>query len=482
LQIAKDAAALGIHDWDIVTGEIEWDTRVRDLWGVAPEDPVDFGVFRAGLHPDDREPTQQAIDRALDPAGDGKYMAEYRVIHRSDGQTRWIVATGRVFFEAGRAVRLVGTVQDITDRKRAEEAIRERESELRQIADSMPQMVWVSNVEGRDEYHNRRWYDYTGLTPPSPDWSRIIHPDDLARTAELWRHSLATGDPYEIEYRLKRHDGQFRWFLGRAEPIRDSDGAIVRWFGTCTDIHDQRMTADDLRRANQDLQQFAYAASHDLQEPLRAVTSYTQLLSRRYGAALDDDGQKYIKFALEGAARLQSLLQDLRTFWATGVQSSEPEVAVDTRALLDEVTANLGHQLRRSGAEVRIDASLPIVQGHRTMFVQLFQNLVSNAIKYRSPDRSAYIEISAELKGGEWVFHVADNGIGIDPKHFPKLFRVFSRLHGGNYEGTGLGLAICQRIVERMDGRIWLESEPDKGSKFSFAVPVPAVDIQSARG
>jgi len=225
----------------------------------------------------------------------------------------------------------------------------------------------------------------------------------------------------------------------------------------------------ELERSNKELEQFAYVASHDLQEPLRMVSSYTELLERRYGDKLDDKGRTFINFAVDGAVRMQRLINDLLEFSRVSTRG-KPMQSVDVNRVLGAVRANLSVAIREAGALVTNEA-LPSVVADETQLVQLLQNLVGNAIKFRGGERPL-VHVSAQPGATECVFAVRDNGIGIAPEYFERIFVIFQRLHArGEYPGTGIGLAVCRRIVERHGGRIWVESAPGQGSTFYFALP-----------
>lgn len=224
-----------------------------------------------------------------------------------------------------------------------------------------------------------------------------------------------------------------------------------------------------LRRSNEDLNQFAYAASHDLQEPLRMMAVYSELLRKRYQARLDSDADQFITYVVEGAQRMEVLLKDLLEYSRVASMSQQPRVPVDCHAVLQKALSNLEASIMQSGAFITTD-HLPTVSAHETCLLQLFQNLIGNAIKYRG-EASPQVHISATKRGAGWVFSVRDNGIGIDPQYARQIFGIFKRLHGHQYPGTGIGLAICQKIVERYGGQIWVESEPGKGATFYFTVP-----------
>ena len=236
---------------------------------------------------------------------------------------------------------------------------------------------------------------------------------------------------------------------------------------------------EELERSNRDLEQFAYVASHDLQEPLRKVASFTQLLQKRYGGQLDERADQYIEFAVDGAKRMQRLIQDLLGFSRVGRVTGEL-TDVDLADVLAQALDNLGEAVVESGATVTHDA-LPVVRGERTLLVQLLQNLVGNAIKFRDPDRPPVVHLSAEREGDEWVLRCRDNGIGIDEQYADRVFVIFQRLHAKDvYEGTGIGLALCKKIVEFHGGRIWID--PPDGDGSSIRWTLPATDPQAPPG
>jgi len=248
---------------------------------------------------------------------------------------------------------------------------------------------------------------------------------------------------------------------------RDEIGSLSRAMTTM--VRTLNRQSDELKRSNADLEQFAYVASHDLQEPLRMVSGFTGLLKRRYGGKLDADADEYIEFAVGGANRMQALINDLLSYSRVGRE----EVAgkpVNTQIALDQALANLQTAIEERSALVS-SGQLPTVWADHGMLVRLFQNLIGNALKFCKTERPM-VRIQAEPRGGDWVFSVADNGIGIDAQYKDRIFMIFQRLHQqSEYPGTGIGLAVCKRIVERNGGRIWLESEPGKGTTFFFTLP-----------
>jgi len=374
----------------------------------------------------------------------------------------------------------------LLDREAALREIERERARFRFLAESMPQKIFTAAPGGESDYFNRQWTEFTGLSMEQigkEGWTQFLHPDDLEDSIRAWRNCVAGGEPFLHEHRFRRADGIYLWHLTRAHPMRDAGGNITMWIGSSTDIAEQKEKEDELRRANEDLRQFAYSASHDLQEPIRNVAIYSEIIGRRYKDVLDADGQQYLGFLREGGRRLATLINDLLAYTMAGRTEIEP-VPVSSSGVLQKAVANLSEAIRESGAAISSDP-LPEVLMGAAHLQQVFQNLITNAMKYRDI-AAPRIHISASAEGGSWRFAVRDNGIGIDPQYKETIFGVFKRLHHDEkYSGTGIGLAICQRVVERYGGRIWVESQPGAGATFYFTVPRYArttLAVQSSAG
>ncbi len=390
---------------------------------------------------------------------------------------------------------------DVTAAAEAEARILESEARFRTMAEAMPQIVWMTRPDGYHEYYNLRWYEFTGLTPEQSigwGWSLPLHPEDLARSKARWQISVDNAIPYEVEYRFRGADGGYRWFLARANPIRNEKGQVVRWLGTCTDIDDSKQQAEKLeelidsrtaalRRSNQELEKFAYIASHDLQEPLRKIQAFGDRLNTRYKAGLGEQGQDYIARMLDSAGRMRRLIDDLLSF-SRITSKVQPLAPVDLNAVVRDVLSDLEIRVAQSGGRVEV-GPLPTLPADSVQMRQLFQNLVGNALKFQRPGVPPVVTVRAEPlrqfppdppsngttappRRTGYRITVADNGIGFEAQYADRIFELFQRLHGRHqYEGTGLGLAICKKIADRHGGAISAKGYPGEGSTFIIDLP-----------
>lgn len=354
---------------------------------------------------------------------------------------------------------------------------------LAAIIESSEDAIVSEDLDGIMRSWNRgaeRIYGYTAEEALGRHTSfrlRLL-PENLAEREEIVVR-IRRGERIE-PYRTRRvrKDGRVIDVSLSAAPIRDAAGTIIGVASIVRDITEQIRTEErlvrqslELQRSNAELERFAYVASHDLQEPLRTITSFVQLLARRYQGKLDADADEFIQFAVDGANRMRQLIQDLLSYariQACG-DAFEP---VSLEKILAETLEGLRLVLEESGAAVT-HGPLPVVQADPVQMGQLLSNFIGNALKFQGPDPPV-VHLRAERQGAEWVFSISDNGIGIDSQYFERIFLVFQRLHGrADYSGTGIGLALCKRIVERHGGRVWVESEAGRGSVFFFTLPAP---------
>jgi PAS domain S-box-containing protein len=695
--------------WDIKNGTVIADKNLADMFGIPRKEAlkgVGLDRFVEAIHFDDRERIQKEIEKAVSTGE--PYETEYRT-YDGKGNIRWVLARGQVERHNTDAPRYFsGTIIDLTDRKLAEEVMSESDKKLRFMADSMPQLVWISGPDGTREYYNKQWYDYTGTKPGTiggSEWDHLYHPADLAKASKAWRSSLKTGEPFEIEFRLfHAPSDSYRWVIGRALPHFDSQGSIIKWYGTCTDIDEhkriseqqsfladvskelastldrhkmltnitkrsipvisdwcsvdlyseergfeqisvahvnpkkvklatdyrkhnplhidddsgiprmlktgqpefypkitpemieqavtdkerlefmqslnlysimvvplkngkktiggltfvssdsgryfdekdfrmaqevaarvslsltnaklyddsvadsrhrrelekqlrlekrtlesrvkertqqlqltnqglrdeiiRRQTAErelnayshELSRSNQELEDFAYVASHDLQEPLRKIQAFGNLLLSEYGDSLGIEGVDYLQRMHSAASRMSTLIADLLTF--SRVTRKKPVTQqVDLNETVRDVTSDLETRIKDTKAAVSI-GKLPTIEADPTHMRQLFQNLIGNAVKFHRPDVTPVVTVKSKVKNDGYEMTVTDNGVGFDEKYLDRIFAVFQRLNErSSYEGTGIGLAVCRKIVERYGGTITATSVKGKGSTFIVWMP-----------
>ncbi len=409
-------------------------------------------------------------------------------------ETRTVLLAAEFLEFSGKRA-LLSVMVDITSRKQAEQ-------EIARARESLAAAQRIGHVGSWDwdlVTDEARWSDELfrifGLEvgPSGGDLAKalaLMHPEDAERVAAAVKAAVDGVRPYDVEYRAVRPSGEVRHLQAQGEVTRDPSGRPVRMIGLVRDITERWQAAEAIRkssqalaenaaelsRSNAELEQFAYVASHDLQEPLRMISSYLQLIETRYKGKLDSDADDFIRYGVEGAKRMQSLINDLLSFSRVGTRG-KPFEPIESGQALDAALQNLEVAIEETRAKVT-HGPLPKVIADPGQLTQLFQNLVGNAVKFHGeapPD----VRIEAARDGGAWRFTVKDNGIGIDPKQFDRIFIVFQRLHGREaYPGTGIGLAISKKIVERHGGRIWVESEPGKGATFHFTIP----DIQEKGG
>ncbi|WNG32584.1 PAS domain-containing protein [Archangium violaceum] len=423
------------------------------------------------------------------PLEDGFFNIAYQPLRDAEGKVEGIVAAA---FEV---------TEQVLARQKLEALaaeLRESEQQFRFLADSIPQLVWIADTEGVVTWTNERWTDFTGVTTEQMrgwGWKAVHDPADVERVVSTWRRALTEGTPWVEQFRIRHKDGGFRWFLARAIPVRDTEGRIVRWFGTNTDIDEERRTVENLRRAeeeirqlnaslehrvrerttqlqeaNKELESFSYSVSHDLRAPLRHITGFAQLLDRRAGASLDDVSRGHLKTILTAAQQGGQLVDDLLAFSRMG-RAELRQTRVDLNALVQEIRRELTTETSGREVEWRV-SELPWVEADPSLLRQVLRNLLGNALKYTRPKPQTVIEVGAREEAGEVEIWVRDNGVGFEMQYVDKLFGVFQRLHTvEQFEGTGIGLANVRRIISRHGGRTWAEGAVDQGATFHFTLP-----------
>lgn len=385
-----------------------------------------------------------------------------------------------VFDDNGEVILLISEGRDVTQKKLLEQKSREQEEQIRLFVRHTPAAIAMFDDNMRYMVVSDRWYKDYGLVGENiigkSHYEIFPEISDMPEWKAIHKHSLAGSVIVREQDPFPRKDGSMHWLRWELHPWKTSNNKIGGLIMFTEDITGRMKAQDNLKKLNQqltesnkELEQFAYVASHDLQEPLRMVSSFLQLLEKKYRSQLDEAALQYIHFAVDGSDRMKTLINDLLRFSRVGTSTDEI-VPVDCNDIVANVIKVYDQKIRENNAIVEI-SGLPVVKANKTQVEQLFQNLIGNALKYRGKE-TPHIEVGCEEDEALWRFYVKDNGIGIDPRFYDKVFVIFQRLHGkGEYGGTGIGLAICKKIVERHGGKIWIESVLEKGSVFYFSMP-----------
>jgi PAS domain S-box-containing protein len=482
LEAAPDAMVVVNQGGDIVLlnlqAEKQFGYRRDELVGQKVKNIIPQG-FAERLHSDGLRSAEGALAQQI---GTGIEITA----RRKDG-SEFPIELMLSPLKGAEGILVTAAIRDISARKEAEEALRVSEEQLRMTIDAAEMGTWFYDLQRDEVSYSEKFRTLFGLTSNDTlTYQAALEatdPDDRERIDQAVKETLELGVPFHIEYRVIWPDSSVRWITAKGGAHRNSEGVAVHMRGIITDITERKAAQEalkhqealerrsvELTRSNDDLQQFAYIAAHDLQEPLRMVASYTQLLSRRYTGKLDSDADEFIAYAVDGAHRMQLLIEDLLAYCRVGTAGKPPQ-EISSTAALEQALQNLRGAIEESGGVVTHDP-LPNVIVDGAQLVQLFQNIVGNALKYRSAE-TPRVHVSAKKNhAGEWIFSMQDNGLGIDPQYFDKIFVMFQRLHGREeFSGTGIGLTLCKKIAERHGGRMWVESVLGKGSTFYLALP-----------
>ena len=479
-----DSANEGILVYDRKLDIVAGNQAAERIIGVPLVDIIGAAGFTSLLpcvHPDGR-PLEEKDRPTRVTLRTGKPLTGYVVgIKRGDGQLTWL-SVNTAFLrrpEESDWYGIVSTIGDITAQRNAEMALRESEARFRQTFELAAAGI-AHVVDGRFARVNRSLCEILGRSEEQllgASVKDISHPEDRD-VADAGRARIYSGEAESarFEKRYLRADGAVVWAEGVIALVRNAAGASLYEIAIFHNITEPKRADaalaaahQELKRSNAELEQFAYVASHDLQEPLRMVSSYTQLVLRRYGERLDGDAREFMNYVVEGAARMKQLIEDLLVYSRVGTRGKDFQ-PVDVEVPLRNALTNLRKSIEEASAAITWDP-LPAAAGDDTQLAQLFQNLIGNALKFRSTSVPR-IHISSKENEQGWEVAVTDNGIGIEPQYYERIFMVFQRLHNKTeYPGTGIGLAICKKVVERHGGRIWVESKPGEGSSFRFTIP-----------
>lgn len=484
---AQEMAHLGSWEWDPQTEELTWSDELYRIYGIHPGVPVSFGDYLERVVPEDRDRVKKTVEEAI--ARMGPFSFEER-IQRPDGTERTLASSGEVLVDEDGYVEVMGVCYDITDRRHAEQQLRESEQRFRQLADQMTDLVSVHDRDGTYVYVSPSIERILGFEPHDligKKPSDLMHPDDARRLKEI-KDSDDPGVPDDTVVRMMNADGDWVWLEFLTNIIRSDEGEVLSFQSSARDVTERveaqqaaARSAAVLAQRNRELQDFAYVASHDLQEPLRKIRAFADLLKDDYGATFDDDGRFYLERLQDSAVRMSTLISDLLAFSRVS-SKAKPYEKVALNDITAEVISDLEYLIRDVQGRVLVD-ELPVIEADRTQMRQLIQNLVGNALKFRKPDEPPVVRVTSRSVRG--ALHpgaeeqnyleltVSDNGIGFNEKYLDRIFTPFQRLHTRTeFAGTGMGLAICRRIVERHGGTITATSRPGVGSSFVVRLPL----------
>ena len=492
---------MGVWDWNVITNDLYFTPELEQLYGLSPGTIKTYDDWRRLTHPDDIEKIE--LERDSQIAKNQPFDIEFRIFHES-GDTRWLSTRGgAIYDDNGEVIRVLGINTDITTRKEAEEILKITLLRFYKILSNMKASVLLVTSDNKIEFVNQEFCDYFYLDKEPEYYYGVTSPEMTNLIRNVYRN------PVESLIRIEEIVSDWKPVYGEEVLMRDGKSCLRDFVPLSIDgkpsgrlwlhmdmtirkqteeklhesnmklikeVHDHQNTelklkemVNELKRSNKELEQFAYVSSHDLQEPLRMVALFTQLLERRYKGKLDDDADDYINFIVEGAQRMKLLIDDLLSYSRLNT-SGEEFGPINMDNVMDNVLSNLHLISEENRAEITVNEPFPTIIGDESQLMHVFQNLIANGIKFNDKE-SPKIEISVQEDENGWIFSVTDNGIGIAPEYQKQIFEIFKRLHvRDEYPGTGIGLAISQKIIERHGGKIWVESNKGSGSTFYFTI------------
>lgn len=507
IQLAVEVTGLGTWEYDPVTHNISIDQQCRYLFGILPDEEATTERMLSVFNPEDLIRRQEALKSALAGENDGTYDLIYRIHPYGSDSTRWIRSKGKVFFtKNGTSYRLIGTMLDVTQQVLSEQLLKESEARFRLAADSTTAMIRMCNGDLKCNYFNKSWLEFRGRNAEQEKgsgWLAGIHPADKERLLLICQSHMAERSNFSIEYRLANKDGQYHWIADAAIARFSPEGFFEGYISTCTDIHDQKISTQELENliterthslqhavhqlevSNENLEEFAYIASHDLQEPLRKIRVFSSRLLENKDSIDIATRDKYLAKITDAAERMGQLIRDVLDY-SKLKDNAIPMAPVDLNEVMNGIAAEFELQIEDKKATLNI-GTMPVINGIAYRMHQLFHNLFSNALKFAKKDIAPVISVTAETLSPEEVISYpglslqyqysritfTDNGIGFDPAFAEKAFQIFQRLHTrDSYEGTGIGLALCRKIVLNHQGIITARSGENAGTSFIVILPL----------
>jgi len=467
LRLATEATEISIWELDLRTMHIIYSPRLAKIFGHHPSVIITHAQMRSQIHRDDlHDIVQKSFEEAIIT---GIYKYEARVV-RPDNTICWIRTQGKVFYDEDKEpAKIIGTLRDVTEEKQYQQALQESESKFRLLSDSLPQLIWTADTNGKIFYYNQNVFDYSGSTSEQilkDGWLQLIHPDDRENNIKSWMEAIKTGKDFLFEHRFRRYDGEYRWHLSRALPQRDAAGSIQMWVGSSTDIQ-------EIKEQDQQKDYFISMASHELKTPLTSVKGYVQMLQMMHEKSEDSllkNSLNIMDKQIKTLTKLINELLDLSKIKSGGLNFYKEHFEI--RDLINEIV----HEVKHINPHYQIHLSVTenvMVYADRDRIGQVLINFLTNAIKY-SPE-SKIIKVKCNIENNLAITAVQDFGIGISKKDQEKVFERFYRVEGKNertFPGFGIGLFIASEIIKRHNGKIRVKSDVGKGSVFSFELPL----------
>ena len=489
-EFVNKATEDAIYDWDVVNDELKWGDGFYKMVGADREDAkFSLEKWSEGVHPNHIAEVYESLENSLKDKSKNKWSSEY-LFRKANGDFLNIIDNGYIIRnEEGLAVRMIGVLRDVSDIRAYEKELENANERYRYVTKATSDAIWDYDVvEGElfwgAGFENLFGYNLNELKPKLSTWYNKIHPEDQGRIVNSFQEFLNSEDTiWEEEYRYINAQDEYMDVFDRGFVVRDKNNKALRVVGAMQDISRKKQyeislkklnaelkeRAKELATSNAELEQFAYVASHDLQEPLRMVTSFLTQLEKKYADVLDEKGLLYIDFAVDGAKRMRQIILDLLEFSRVGRTEDKLEtVALDD--ILEEIKYLYRKRIEERNVKI-IYVNLPVIKVPKSPIRQVFQNIISNAIKYSKAEINPTITIDFQETANFWEFSIKDNGIGIDKEYFDRIFVIFQRLHHRDeYSGTGMGLAVTKKIIENLGGNIWVESQVGNGSIFHFTI------------
>ncbi len=489
---AQAVAKVGSWETELATLSIIWSDETYRIFGTDRESfKPTHKKFLEYVHPLDRDKVDKAFTDSLRASIPSNNVIEHRIVTLS-GEVKVVEERWKLTYdEKGEPLLVIGSCQDVTERKRAEELTLLANERFEKVTEATNDAIWDWDIVKKTFYRSNaieRFFGKGALKSFKEHdfWKDNFHPDDLPQIKKSIQQAIANPSTsrWELEYRVFNEHKEILYVIDRGVIIRNSEGHAIRMVGAMTDISEQkRMTSElselnetlqkhslELERSNEELEQFAFVASHDLQEPLRMISSFMEQLKRKYGEHLDEKALQYIHFATDGARRMKQIILDLLEYSRSN-KPTEGKEEIDLNEVFSEFSQLRRKLILEKNASVKSNV-LPTLNTYKVAVTQILHCLLDNALKYSVEGIPPIVVLRAVENENEWEFSIEDNGIGIDPQFYDKIFIIFQRLHNKDeYAGTGIGLALAKRHVEFLGGRIWLDSKPGEGTLFYFTIP-----------